>query len=157
MKPRIYLETTIASYLTAWPSRDLVTAAHQQITREWWEKRRKEFDLYVSQLVIQEASRGDPEAAARREEVLKGIQLLSPKEEALVLSGDLLKKVPLPAKAAIDAGHIALAVVHGMDYLLTWNCAHLANAELRPKIEAVCRFHGYEPPILCTPEELLEG
>jgi hypothetical protein len=156
VKPKIYLETTISSYLSAWPSRDLVTAAHQQITREWWQARHEEFELFISQIVMQEASGGDPDAAARRLEILKDLPLLELTEEATALAQELVEQVPLPEKAAVDALHIALAVVHGMDYLLTWNCTHIANATLRSKIEAVCRSKGYEPPVICTPEELSE-
>jgi hypothetical protein len=156
MKPKIYLETTIGSYLSAWPSRDLVTAAHQQITREWWQARHQEFELFISQIVMQEARGGDPDAAARRLEILEALPLLELTEEATALARELVEQVPLPEKAAVDALHIALAVVHGMDYLLTWNCTHIANATLRNKIEAVCRSKGYEPPVICTPEELAE-
>ena len=156
MKPRIYLETTIPSYLTAWPSRDLVRAAHQQITREWWE-RRHEYEPFVSQLVIRECQAGDPVAAAARLEVLEGLPLLAESEEAESLARDLLDRVPLPDRATADALHIATAAVHGMDYLLTWNCTHIANAAFRGPIEAVCRDAGFEPPTICTPEELPGG
>jgi hypothetical protein len=157
MKPKVYLETTIPSYLMAWPSRDLVTAAHQQITREWWETRRQDFDLFISQMVIDEASAGDREAAARRLEILAALPLLDPGNEAAELAQALIEHVPLPESAAADALHIAIAVVNGMDYLLTWNCTHIANAALRSKIEAVSRSQGFEVPIICTPEELLEA
>ena len=156
MKPRIYLETTIVSYLTAWPSRDLVTAAHQQITWEWWESRRAEFELYISQIVVQESSAGDGNAAERRLEALEDIPLLDITEDVTVLAEKLMEQVPLPERAGVDALHIAVAVVNGMDYLLTWNCTHIANAALRNRIEAVCRSSGYEPPVICTPEELME-
>jgi len=156
MKPRVYLETTVASYLTAWPSRDLVTAAHQQITRDWWQRRRGHFDLFISQIVLDEASAGDPDAAARRLEVLDEFPLLNPTEETAELVKALMDRVPLPEKAAVDALHIAIAVVNGMDYLLTWNCTHIANATLRGRIESICRSKGYEAPIICTPEELLD-
>jgi hypothetical protein len=155
MRPRIYLETTVVSYLTAWPSRDLVTAAHQQITWEWWESRRAEFELYVSQIVIQESSAGD-DAAKRRLEALEDISLLDITEEVTALAEKLIEQVPLPERAGVDALHIAVAVANGMDYLLTWNCTHIANAALRNRIEAVCRSGGYEPPVICTPEELME-
>ena len=157
MKPRVYLETTIASYLTGWPSRDLVTAAHQQITREWWQNRREDFDLFVSQIVLREAARGDREAAAHRLQVLEGLPSLEQTEEAIELAGELVGALPLPRRAELDALHIALAVVHGMDYLLTWNCTHIANAALRNQIEAICGARGYETPVICTPEELLEA
>lgn len=156
MKPTVYLETTIPSYLAAWPSRDLVRAAHQQITREWWAQR-EAFDLCTSRLVVQECQAGDPQAAADRLAVLKGIPLLEQRSEAAGLAEALLRDVPLPAKAAADALHIATAAVHGMQYLLTWNCTHLANVILRPRIEAVCRAAGFEPPLICTPEELSPG
>jgi predicted nucleic acid-binding protein len=155
MKPRVYLETTIPSYLTAWPSRDLVRAAHQQITREWWEKRREQFELFISQVVLRECPAGDPKAASERLEVLQDLPLLEQTEEATKLAQALLQKVPLPNRATVDALHIAVASVHGMDYLLTWNCTHIANAVLRDPIESVCRASGYEPPAICTPEELL--
>jgi len=156
MKPRLYLETTIASYLSAWPSRDLVTAAHQQVTQEWWQTRRLEFELFISQIVVQESSGGDADAAARRLEVLKDIPLLELTKEAKALADALVVQLRLPDKAALDAVHIAIAVVHGMDYLLTWNCTHIANASLRGKIEAACLARGYDVPVICTPEELLE-
>ena len=153
MGNRIYLETTIPSYLTAWPSRDLVRAAHQQITREWW-NRRHEYELFVSQLVIRECRAGDSEAASARLEVLEGLPLLEQSEDIEALAGELVRKVPLPERATADALHIATAAMHGMHYLLTWNCKHIANATLRGRIESVCRAAGFEPPTICTPEEL---
>lgn len=155
MKSKVYLETTIISYLTAFPSRDIVHAAHQQITREWWE-RRDRFDLFLSQAVLEEAGRGDAEAAARRLAVLKGVPVLAVGAEVAALAERFLRMRAIPAKAAVDAVHIAAAVVNGMDYLLTWNLAHLANAAVRGKIENTCRALGLEPPIICTPEELME-
>ena len=155
MKPRIYLETTIPSYLTAWPSRDLIRAAHQQITREWWQQRRPQFELFISQVVVRECQAGDAGAAAQRLEILRDLPLLEQTEEATSLAQVLLEQIPLPDRAAVDALHIAVAAVHGMDYLLTWNCTHIANAALRDQIGSVCREGGYEPPAICTPEELL--
>jgi predicted nucleic acid-binding protein len=155
MKLKVYIETSVISYLTARPSRDLITAAHQQLTTDWWEDRRKDFDLYVSQLVVREASAGDQNAASRRLEIIEPIPLLELNEEALGLARSLLEDGPLPTKASEDALHIAIATVHGMDFLLTWNCKHIANAEMRNLIEEVCRSKGYEPPITCTREELL--
>jgi predicted nucleic acid-binding protein len=156
MKPSVYVETTVPSYLTAWQSRDLVRAAHQQITREWWAQRDK-FDLYSSRLVVQECQAGDAQAAADRLAALAGIPLLQQKPEVSELAEALLRDVPLPEKAAADALHIATAAVHGIRYLLTWNCTHIANVVLRPQIEAVCRASGFEPPLICTPEELSPG
>jgi predicted nucleic acid-binding protein len=156
MKPRVYIETTIPSYLTSRPSRDLLRAAHQQITREWWD-RRQGFELFLSALVWTECQRGDATAAAERMEALAGLPILQQTAEAITLAETLLRGAPLPEKAQADAMHIAIAAVHGMEYLLTWNCAHIANVTLRPRIEAVCRAAGYEPPLICTPEELPVG
>ncbi|HEV2945904.1 MAG TPA: type II toxin-antitoxin system VapC family toxin [Gemmataceae bacterium] len=153
---RVYLETTIPSYLTGWLSRDLVTAAHQQITREWWETSRQDFELFISQFVLDEAALGDPVASRRRLEMLKDLPLLDVGEEVYALANELMNRVPLPANAVADSLHIAIATVNGMDYLLTWNCTHIANASLRSFIEAVCRENGYEPPVICTPEELMK-
>ena len=155
MKPKVYVETTVVSYLTGSPSRDLVVAAHQQITTEWWKSRRR-FDLYVSQIVIQEAGGGNQEAAASRLKILEGISILELTPEARDLARKLLTQGPIPQKAAVDALHIATAVANGMDFLVTWNCTHIANAAMRLKIEVVCRSSGHEPPVICTPEELME-
>jgi hypothetical protein len=157
MQPKAYLETTIASYLTARPSRDLITAANQQMTHDWWHDHRANFDLYVSQFVIEEASAGDPEAAKRRLAMLADLPQLDVTDAVQHLAQALLTHVPLPPNAQVDALHIAVATVHGMDYLVTWNCTHIANATLRHRIEAICRAEGYEPPIICTPQELLEA
>jgi hypothetical protein len=154
VKPRVYVETSVLSYLTALPSRDLVRAAHQQVTIEWWD-RRDRFELFVSEAVLAEARRGDPAAAARRLAVAEGLSILSATEAAQSLASNLLSAAAMPRKAAIDAAHVAIAAVHGMHFLMTWNCAHIANAVMRPKIEAVCRADGLVPPVICTPEELV--
>ena len=155
MKLKVYIETTIPSYLTARSSRDLIKAAQQQVTREWWETRDR-FDLLVSQLVIEESSAGDQEASKERLRAIDGLRVLRISGEAIGLAEKLVGGVPLPDKAAADALHIALAVVGGVDYLLTWNCKHIANAAIRHRIETVCRADGYEPPVICTPVELME-
>jgi len=154
MKKRVYIETTIPSYLTAWPSRDLIIAAHQQITRDWWQNERVEYELYLSAPVLRESAGGDEEAARLRLESLAEIVELAVTEEAESLADSLRLAVPLPERAAVDALHISVATVSGMDYLLTWNCTHIANATLRSRIESVCRSQGYAAPIICTPEEL---
>ena len=153
MKQKVYIETSIPSYLSAWRSRDLIVAANQEITKEWWDSR-EQFDLYISALVIQEAGAGDPVAAQKRLEQLDDIPELNLTEEVERFAEILIQKVPLPEKARIDTLHIAVAALSGMDYLLTWNCTHIANAILRPKLEALCREFGYEPPTICTPQEL---
>jgi PIN domain len=155
MKPKVYIETSFISYLTARPSRDLITAAHQQLTLDWWENRRFHFDLYVSQLVVREASAGDEDAAKKRLSIIEPIPLLELNEQSLALARLLIEEGPLSEKSSEDALHIAVATVHGMDFLLTWNCKHIANAEMRNLITEVCRSRGYEPPVTCTPEELL--
>jgi PIN domain len=153
--PKLYLETSVVSYLTAQGSRDLVLAAHQEVTRTWWASR-DGYDLYVSQFVLDEAAAGDSEAAARRLEVLREMPLLNASAEVLALAGRLLAERGMPVKARIDALHVATAAVHGMDYLLSWNCKHIANATLRTRIESICRTAGFEPPVICTPLELVE-
>lgn len=156
MKPTVYVETTIPSYLTAWPSRDVVRAGEQQVTRDWWAQR-FEFELRISSLVLLECGAGDAEAATRRLAALDGVPVLAQTPEVETLAQTLLQEVPLPPRAAADALHIALAAVNGVSYLVTWNCTHIANATLRPRIEALCRRSGYEPPVICTPKELLGG
>ena len=155
MLPKIYLETTIMSYLAARPSKDLITAAHQQLTHEWWQSRRDDFDLFSSQLVVQESSAGDAGIAQSRLQLLSGIPLLVVNQACVLLGHALVDRGPIPKKAAVDALHIAIATVHGMDYLLTWNCKHIANAEMQTAVNRICRGAGYEPPVICTPEELL--
>ena len=151
----VYVETSILSYLTARPSRDLLAAAHQQITREWWDGPRGRFEVFVSALVEQESRRGDPDAAQRRVEALGDLPTLEIVEEAYELAAALIAGGALPKSAADDATHIALAAVHGMDYLLTWNCRHIDNAETKPTVRAVCAAHGCSCPEICTPEELM--
>lgn len=155
MAKRTYVETTVFSYLAARPSRDLVVAAHQQVTREWWDTRRRGFDLFISQVVVREAGAGDEEAKARRLELLQGLPLVAITDEAVQLAAALIGGALLPPKATDDALHLALATVHGMDFLLTWNCRHLANAELAFPIREELARRGYPPLVICTPEELL--
>ena len=150
MKPSVYIETTIPSYLTAWRSPELVMAANQEATRSWWDTARPRFELFISGIVLDEASRSDPEAVERRVSVLEGLPELDLSEQAEALARQLLAGAALPAKATTDALHIAIVTVHGIDYLLTWNCKHIANARMRPRIESICRTAGYEPPIICT-------
>lgn len=149
----VYVETTIVSYLTARRSRDAVLAAHQTLTREWW-RGRAAYHLRVSQLVMDEAGAGDPLLRARRLRALHGISVLPLTDAATRLAKELVRRGALPQKATVDAFHIGVAAAHGVSYLLTWNCKHLANATMRSTIEAVCRSEGLSPPIICTPEEL---
>ena len=155
MKPRLYLETTIPSYLTAWISRDLVMAGHQQTTREWWQDRRGDFDIFISAFVLDESAGGDPDAARRRLDLLAGFPMLEVDDRVLALATHLQRSCRLPVKAATDSLHVAVAAVNGMEFLLTWNCAHLANAEFIPKIREQCEAMGYSCPTICTPEALM--
>lgn len=155
MKPTVYLETTIPSYVTGRTSRDLVTAAHQEITQTWWDDHRDEYDLYISVPVLDEARAGDPDAAQRRLNLIKDVPTIEVTDEVIALSRRLATDLILPEAADVDSLHIAIAAVGGMDYLLTWNLKHIANATLRKRIDSVCRSQGYEPPIICTPYGLL--
>ena len=155
MPPTVYVETTILSYLTARPTANVLAAARQEITRTWWATRRDAFTLFVSELVLEEAAAGDPDAAERRLAIAGALPLVNVTERALALAPELQAFARLPARAGADALHIALAAVHGIDYLLTWNLRHIANAELRPHLDHACRARGYRPPILCTPDELM--
>jgi len=152
----VYLETTILSYLTARPSRDLRVRIKQETTRRWWRSRRKSFRMFVSPLVLDEAASGDVVAARRRVRLLLGVPLLALTDSVTQLAESLVAHGAVPRAAEVDSVHIALAAVHGMDYLLTWNCKHIANATKRVEIEDLCREQGVEPPVICTPEELLE-
>lgn len=153
-KASVYIETSLISYYVARPSRDLITAARQQITRDWWDTKRFNFDLYASVIVLDEAGAGDQTFATKRLAALAGIPVLNVSPASVQLADDLVRNHALPQKAAQDALHIAVAAVHGINYLLTWNCKHIANAQMRPAIEKTCQAAGYTPPILCTPEEL---
>ena len=153
---RVYIETTFVSYLTAHPSRDLIVAGHQQITHDWWDTRRGDYELCVSQLVLQEAGDGDPQAAQERLDVLTTMTMLEIKEEAVELAEQLVQAGALPAQAGNDALHIAVAAIDHVPYLLTWNCRHMANATMRAQIESVCASKTFKAPIICTPEEMME-
>jgi predicted nucleic acid-binding protein len=153
--PKVYLETSVVSYITSRLARDIVVLAHQQLTREWWDLRRGEFELYTSEVVVAESDRGDPEAARARREILRQTKQLSASQAAEQLVPVLLAATGLPSKALADMAHIALATVHGMQYLLTWNCKHIANAAVRRTVVKTCRERGFEPPVICTPEELM--
>jgi PIN domain len=155
MKPKVYVETSVISYLTSRPSRDLIVAAHQEITRDWWETQRCEFDLFVSDAVRQEAAMGDVEAARQRLVWVDSIQTLEIRAEAMTLSLALIKATALPAKAEIDALHIAIAAYESMDFVLTWNFKHIANAQQAAKVRQVCESFGVISPQLCSPLELL--
>ena len=154
MKPRAYIETSVIGYLTAWPTSDVIVSGHQEVTRHWWKTAPDTLTLIVSELVIQEVSAGDEIAAQERLEAINPLGVLETTEEAVALAEQLVQTATLPKKAAEDALHIAICATHGVEYLVTWNCRHIANATIRSQIETVCRAAGYEPPIICTPDEL---
>ncbi len=155
MKPKVYIETSVVSYYTNHPNRDIVVAGRQQITREWWEASVHQFELYVSVLVLEEAGFGDTIEAKKRLETLKGIPILGISGEAEALANALLAG-PIPANYAEDALHIALAAVNGMDFLLTWNFHHINNAMMKKQIIKIVEKQGYECPEICSPEEMGE-
>ena len=156
-RPLLYVETSVVSYLTARPSANVVVAARQLVTWTWWEMERSRYALVVSPAVRAEVGRGDPDAAAARLRVLDGVETVDATSETERLARTLLASVPLPAKAATDAVHIATAATAGARYLLTWNFRHIANPTLRERIGQVCRSEGRVPPVLCSPEDLLES
>ena len=155
MKPSVYVETSIVSYLTARPSRDLIIAAQQAMTREWWRDAPERFLLVASELVLTEAAEGDKDAAHSRLTVLGMVTCLDATEDAVALTQRLLDLGIFPGEAAADAAHVAIAATNKVDYLLTWNLHHIANAAVRFRIERACRKAGYEPPVICTPNELM--
>lgn len=156
MKETVYLETSVIGYLTGRPSRDMVVAAHQQITRDWWDTRSSMFEIVVSELVREESSGGDADASRRRLAVIDQLSLLKANDAVIDLAERLVFQGLVPKAFAADALHIAIAAVNGIDYLLTWNCKHLANAARRQKIESTVNDAGYACPVICTPEELME-
>ena len=151
---RIYIESTIPSYVVARPARDLLQAARQQLTRDWWDFQREKHELYISQVVLDEIAAGEQAMARRRLELIAGISVLDLIPAAESLAEEILQSGLLPAKADSDAAHIALATVHDMDILLTWNCRHIANAAIEVPLRRLVQSKGYELPGICTPEEL---
>lgn len=156
-RAKLYVETTVPSYLTARRNRDLQLAADQQITHEWWESHRHAYDLFVSAAVLTEAGNGDREFAAKRLMALSGIRILQITEEVATLASLLLSQQIIPSIAAPDAVHLACAAVHGIEFLLTWNCKHIHNPKLEGRIAAACQELGFRCPIICTPAELMKS
>lgn len=152
---KVYIETSIISYLTARPSSNLIAAAWQKETIDWWEKQSIRFSLCISDVVIEEAGRGDRNAAERRLAELFGIEILPLTDDVVALSKAIVQEGGVPQKAIDDALHIAIAAVHDVDYLLTWNCQHIDNAEMKPKIRKICRDYGFNCPEIATPIELM--
>lgn len=151
----VYLETTFISYLVAQPRRDVIVAAHQQTTHDWWDTRRQDFECSVSQVVLDEASAGDPAEIQKRLAVIRDLPVLEVTKSAESLAQAIITSGVMPTRAIRDAAHIAVAAVHKIDYLLTWNCRHLANAQIMRKIQEVCDRLSERMPVICTPEELM--
>jgi hypothetical protein len=151
----VYIETSIVSYLRQKPSTQVVTAARQLLTHRWWDDERQNYELVVSQYVVDEASAGDPALAAERLEMLEGIPLLPNAREIPQIAAEIMSLGVLPAKAQVDALHIAAVAHHRIKYLLTWNCKHIANAKILPNIHHVLTELGIPIPMICTPEEML--
>lgn len=154
MKQRIYVETSVISYLTARPNRDLITAAHQELTRQWWSVAQDHFDLVVSQFVFDEAELGDADAAKQRIALLQKLPSLSPDIRCQQLAQTLLSRGALPRKALYDALHVAVCAIEAVDILVTWNCKHIANVTKYGLIEKACLDAGFKAPRICTPVEL---
>jgi hypothetical protein len=154
---RIYIESTIPSYVVARPARDLLQAARQQLARDWWDLEREQHELFTSQVVLDEIGSGEPAMARRRLELMAQIKLLDLTDDANALTKDILASGVLPGHAGRDAAHIALATVHGMELLLTWNCRHIANAAIQARLRKLAGAAGFALPVICTPEELLEN
>ncbi len=155
MSETVYIETSIIGYLSARSSNNLTLMAHREATLNWWDNRRSQFTLYISQVVLDEVARGDREVATQRLELLRNFPLLEIDQSVQNLASQFLSKSNLPAKAADDALHIAAATVYGLDYLLTWNCKHIANAQIQKKLLQISLDAGYELPTICTPYELM--
>lgn len=156
MKPTVYIETSIISYVASRPSRDLIIAANQQMCHEWWNNHRSGFETYVSRVVIDECGQGDPVAAQERLDLIRSIPEVAINTEARKLAKRLIEFVPFPDKAHTDALHIAVSAVNGLEYLLTWNCKHIANATLQKRIIQTCESAGVAAPTICTPQEIME-
>ncbi len=156
MKETLYIETSVIGYYVSRPTRDLIVAAHQQITREWWKNSLPRYKAFVSALVLEEISRGNETEAERRTASVEGIQLLALTPTVVELADIYFRELKIPARARADSYHLALAVGHGMDYLITWNCAHIANARIKRMIEEINVEKNIRTPTICTPEELME-
>lgn len=154
-KKTVYIETSIPSYLAARPSKDVRGAAWQQITHQWWSEEKSKYDCYISELVIAEASGGNSDAAERRMERLSGIPKLPIDAEIGDFAEYLISGHGIPRSSEADALHVAIAAIHRIDFLLTWNCRHINNASAKPVIRQLCEKAGYTFPEICTPLELL--
>jgi len=152
----VYIETSIVSYLRQRPAAHVVAAARQLLTRRWWDEERQHYRLVTSQAVRVEAGAGNPSLATERIKLLDGIPLLDITSQVAAIANEVMTRMILPKSARIDALHIAVAAFYRVDYLLTWNCAHIANARILPRIRSVLSELGVFVPIICTPEEMVD-
>ena len=151
---RVYIDSTIPSYLVSNPSRVAETADRQRITRQFWQDTR--FEFVLSNYVITEISIGDSEQALHRRQAVEGLNLVIVQSFDRAFAQHLVDQGALPQIAFTDAVHIAVSAIHAIPYLATWNFAHLANPHTRPKIEQICRDAGFSTPRIDTPEVILE-
>jgi len=156
MKQSLYIETSVVSYYSSRPSRDIIVLAHQEITRQWWPRAIKNFNIFVSEIVIREASMGDKEAAKKRLDDIKNFRILDLTEEVERIAQVYFDELKLPRKAFGDAVHLAVACVYHMDYLVTWNCTHLANGQIIKRLSDINTSYQLKTSVICTPEELME-
>lgn len=157
MRPTVYIETTVISYRMARPSRDLIIAAHQQITHEWWEIALPQFDAFISPIVLEEISKGDADAAKLRLDSVTSFQVLEVLSEVRTLADSYFSAIEIPEKARADSYHLAVAAWHGMDFLISWNCSHIVSGRVKRIIEEINSANGIRTPTVCTPEELMEA
>lgn len=156
MQSSIYIETSVIGYLTSKPSRDLIVAAHQQITGDWWENALRYYNAYISSIVLEEISRGDINVAQLRLEKVSSFPVLEVLPEVRNLADTYFSALDIPEKARADSYHLAIASWHGMDFLVSWNCTHIVNGRIKMMIEEINARQGIRTPIICTPEELME-
>jgi predicted nucleic acid-binding protein len=157
MKPTVYIETTVISYRMARPSRDLIIAAHQQITHDWWEMALPQFEAFISPIVLEEISKGDAQAAKLRLDSVSPFPLLEVLSEVRDLAESYFSAIEIPEKARADSYHLAVAAWHGMDFIVSWNCTHIVSGRVKRIIEEINTANGIRTPIVCTPEELMEA
>lgn len=155
MKPTVYIETSVVSYYVSRPSRDVIALAHQEITRNWWDERLSNFRACISPIVIEEAQQGDEQQAKKRLEILSDFEILEANKKVEELTTHYMKELILPHKAIRDAAHLAFACFYDIDFLVSWNCGHIANAEIIRSLAKINEKAKLPIPTICTPEELL--
>lgn len=156
VKPSVYVETSVISYYTASPSRDLIIAAHQQITQEWWKMALNKYEVFISPVVLEEIARGDQNAAENRLKVIQNFSVLDVVPQVKDLAEEYFLAIGIPEKAKADAYHLAVAAWHGMDFVSSWNCKHIASGRVKSIVYDINSLRSIKTPFICTPEELME-